>query len=479
VESDTIAGVPGIIRAAGYLPFRRLDGREVSSFFGTGGGRGSRTVASHDEDTTTMAVEAARLALKPALAIDRVKFATPTPAYADKNNASTIHAALRLDASIGAYDVGGSLRSALGTLISSCSEPGSTLLLAADVRDGLPTSADEAGAGDGAAALVVGPGSSEAPVIAEFLGSASRTDEFLDRWRTPGDQRSRAWEERFGETRYLELGLAAYAAALADAGLDDEAVDRLVVTGMHARAVKSVTAKITKGRDIADDGWVSATGQVGGAHAFLALVDAIERAQPNQTIVVVNLADGADALAFKTTDALASFQRISPIGEQLVTGAPISYAKYLSWRNMVTVEPPRRPEPQRVSSSAAWRSEDWKFGFVGTKDTTDGTVHLPPTQVSKNTDATDAMVPVAMADAEGTVITFTIDRMVYSPSPPVVFAIVDFDGGGRFPVELTDVDADEVEIGDRVAMTFRRLFTADGIHDYFWKARPLRQAKEA
>ena len=23
-------------------------------------------------------------------------------------------------------------------------------------------------------------------------------------------------------------------------------------------------------------------------------------------------------------------------------------------------------------------------------------------------------------------------------------------------------------------MTFRRLFTADGIHDYFWKAKPVR-----
>jgi hydroxymethylglutaryl-CoA synthase len=26
-----------------------------------------------------------------------------------------------------------------------------------------------------------------------------------------------------------------------------------------------------------------------------------------------------------------------------------------------------------------------------------------------------------------------------------------------------------------VEMTFRRLFTADGIHDYFWKARPVRE----
>jgi uncharacterized OB-fold protein len=50
--------------------------------------------------------------------------------------------------------------------------------------------------------------------------------------------------------------------------------------------------------------------------------------------------------------------------------------------------------------------------------------------------------------------------------------VVDFDDGGRLPIELTDTDADEVKIGGRVEMTFRRLFTADGIHNYFWKLRP-------
>ena len=66
------------------------------------------------------------------------------------------------------------------------------------------------------------------------------------------------------------------------------------------------------------------------------------------------------------------------------------------------------------------------------------------------------------------------DRMAWSPSPPVIFAMVDLDRGGRFPVELTDVDVDEVAVGGRVEMTFRRLSTADGIHNYFWKARPVR-----
>jgi hydroxymethylglutaryl-CoA synthase len=41
------------------------------------------------------------------------------------------------------------------------------------------------------------------------------------------------------------------------------------------------------------------------------------------------------------------------------------------------------------------------------------------------------------------------------------------------PIELTDVDAEDVHIGQRVEPTFRRLSTADGIHNYFWKARPI------
>jgi uncharacterized OB-fold protein len=93
--------------------------------------------------------------------------------------------------------------------------------------------------------------------------------------------------------------------------------------------------------------------------------------------------------------------------------------------------------------------------------------------------ALDDMESLPMSDAVGTVVTFTIDRLAYSPSPPIVFAIVDFDGGGRYPVELTDVDAAEIKVGSRVEMTFRRLFTADGIHDYFWKGRPVREKGSA
>jgi uncharacterized OB-fold protein len=87
--------------------------------------------------------------------------------------------------------------------------------------------------------------------------------------------------------------------------------------------------------------------------------------------------------------------------------------------------------------------------------------------------AIDKMEMVRMADVKATVATFTVDRLAYSLSPPVVSAVIDFDGGGRFQCELTDADHTSVRIGDRVEMTFRRLYTQDGIHNYFWKARPV------
>src|ERR1044072_4024307 len=61
--SDNIRGMRGIISAGGYLPYRRLDRASITEFLGSGGGRGQRTVASYDEDTTTMGVEAGRAAL--------------------------------------------------------------------------------------------------------------------------------------------------------------------------------------------------------------------------------------------------------------------------------------------------------------------------------------------------------------------------------------------------------------------------------
>ena len=84
------------------------------------------------------------------------------------------------------------------------------------------------------------------------------------------------------------------------------------------------------------------------------------------------------------------------------------------------------------------------------------------------------MDSVPYADVPSKVTTYTVDHLAYSLQPPVVAAVADFEGGGRFECELTDVDPGDVQIGIELEMTFRRLFTAQGVHNYFFKARPRR-----
>lgn len=462
----------GLLSYAAYVPYRRLERKDVAAVFGGASGRGQRTVASFDEDTTTMGFEAARLALRSVggASPDALWLATAEPAYLEKTNATAIHAALRLDPKVAVLDVNGAVRSGVGAFLAASRSTDEVLVTVAGMRGGLPTSADEVEGGDGAAALLVGD-DGDHRVIAEYLGGASETEEFVDRWRTPGSPRSQRWEERFGETVYVPMAERAWNEALKVCELSPGQVDVAVVTGNHARAVRAAAGRL--GASSVADNLDASVGNTGAAHFGLVLADVLDRAEPGTTIAVVVLADGVDVLLFRTTDAIASFSPAKPVVDQIERRAPVTYGKFLSWRNMVDVEPPNRPTPNRPSSAAAARSTDWKFGFVGSRDRQTGIMHLPPQRVGIYGGTTDDMEQVPEAETLATVATYTVDRLIYSESPPVIFAVLDFDGGGRFPCQLTDCDVDDVEVGTRVEMTFRRLFTADGIHNYFWKARPI------
>ncbi len=456
----------GILSWGTHVPYRRLDRSTIAAIAGTGGGTGFRSVASFDEDATTMGVEAARAAMasSPSVDLGSIWFSTVAIPYLDRTNATAIHAALRAPTSVAAYDALGSVKSAVGALGAALDGSRVSLVVSSDLRSGLPGSADEASGGDGAAALLVGS-DHDGPLLAEFVGHGVATEEFLDRWRTPGDVRSKLWEERFGETRYAALAPLAWKAALDSAGLAAADVTRLVVAGTHDRANASVGRALGVRASALVDSLASTVGNTGAAHPALLLAAALEQSRPAETIALLALADGAEVFLFRTTAGLADHRPHRSVDAQVANGGAITYGKYLGWRGHLHIEPPRRPEPARPSASASGRSRDWKFGFVGSVDD-DGEVHMPPSPQDT--------ARRAMADAQGTIATYTIDKLVYSLNPPVVFAVVDFDGGGRLPIELTDIDASEAAIGGRVEMTFRRLFTSDGVHNYFWKARPVR-----
>jgi hydroxymethylglutaryl-CoA synthase len=465
---------PGIYSYGTYLPLFRLDRKLIAEAIQSGGGRGTRSVAGHDEDTTTFGVSAARRAVQPlggAESIGSIWFSSTEPPYADKTNATAIHDAIAAPDSAGAYDVNGSVRSAVGALRAGLTQGEPSLVVLSDMRTGMPGGADEAAGGDGAAALVVGAGGPHEP-LCELIGAGSQTAEFLDRWRDPRDKASKSWEDRFGEQILVPLATATLDAALAQAGVELGAVDHLIVTGSHDRAVRGLGKKLgAKARGTVPEPSAT-TGNAGTAQLGLQLAAALDVAEPGQVIAALHIADGADVLVFRVTDALAPWRDRRTTTPD--TTIPISYATYLLWRKQLHREPPRRPDPDVPVAPAAYRDRKWKFAFRGTRCDVCGTVHLPPQRVCASCGAADQMTPEPVSEATGTIFTVTADHLAFSEAPPMAVAIVDLDGGGRVQCELTDLAGELPSIGSRIEMTFRRAYTVNGIHNYVWKARPIR-----
>jgi hydroxymethylglutaryl-CoA synthase len=463
----------GITAYGTYVPQFRLERSRIGEALRSGGGTGTRSVAGHDEDTMTMGVAAARRALASTGpdALGSVWFASTAPPYDDKTNATAIHAAIAAPAGAGAFDVNGAVRSGVGALRAAVGQREPALVVLADVRTGLPGSADEGDGGDAAAALVVGT----EDLLCELIGSASRSVEVLDRWREPTSAAARTWEDRFGEQALVPIAVEALDDALADSGLTVADVDHLVVAGSNDRANRSLRKRLgAKARSVVDDR-ARSVGNPGAAQMGLLLADALDVAAADDVVAILAVGDGADAFVLRATDALEPWRAARQ--QRPDATLEVSYPTFLIWRGQLHREPPRRPDPEVPMAPAAYRGREWKFSFLGSRCTVCGTVHLPPQRICGSCGAVDQMEPTPVADTLGTIVTVTADHLAFSEDPPIAAAVIDFDGGGRVQAELTDHGGVLPAIGDRVEMALRRAYTVNGIHNYVWKARPVREAE--
>jgi len=459
----------GIVSYGTYIPYFRITRAAL------GGGRGERAVAGYDEDSTSLAVEAAREALPGAPPIDSLLFATTTPPYAEKLGATIIHAACNLPAAVTALDLAGSTRAGLAGLLSGvdlAAAGRTTLLCSSDVVIGAPEGPRERGGGDASVAFVLGD---EQKSIAKLVGRASVTEEVLDVWRTAEMPFARQWEDRFGADALLPLMREAATQAIQAAGLQPADLATVIADGTNARAVKALPRALgLKPEQLADD-LAASVGRAGTAHAGLLLARALDAAAPGDRIAVVVGADGADAAVFEVTERIAEGRPRHTVDAWIESKRnDLAANTYHKWRGVLPFEPPRRPDPDRPAAPPMRRGDRWKYGFVGSRCTACQTANLPPQRVCVACGAVDQMQEEAYADATCRVVTFTLDRLAYTLQPPVVAAVLDFEKGGRIQCELTDVDPKAVAIGDELEMSFRYLYTADGIHNYFWKARPRR-----
>jgi len=213
-------------------------------------------------------------------------------------------------------------------------------------------------------------------------------------------------------------------------------------------------------------------GNCGAASLPMMFVAALSDAQPGDRILVANYGDGADAFIFHVTENIELFKGKEAFQERLNRKKSIDYERYLTWRNLVPMEQPRRPDLRPPAAPCLWRDRKSVLALYGCKCRQCGTVQYPPQRICVGCRAKDDFEEYKLSDKKGKIFTYALDSLTSAVEQPVIIGVVDFDGGGRIACEVTECEPSEMKIGMPVEMTVRKVGRMDTIQNYFWKARP-------
>jgi 3-hydroxy-3-methylglutaryl CoA synthase len=441
---------------------------------------GERSVANNDEDSVTMAVEACVncLGARTRGDIDGLFFATTTAPFREKMSAVMIATAVDLGREIRTADFAHSLRAGTGALRAALDAVAGgsmkkVLVAAADARLGYPRSDQEQTFGDAAAAFLV----TDDDPAAVFEGGYSLGNEMYDVWRNPEDAFVQTWEGRFilGEG-FTRLTVQAVNGVLKKLGLQMKDIARAVLPAPDARTHKALCKKLGLDPESqVTDPMLANVGLCGAAHPLLMLARALEEAQPGDRLLLSAYGDGADAMVFRVTDRIERSKPQRTVAEYLERKLMLtSYAKFLSYKGIVQPVP---GEPFRLfpSASVTWRDRDSIIRCYASKCRKCGTVTFPVQRICHQCHAKDEAEEICISGLTGPVFTFSRDSLAgRSDDPLVVHTVAELgDDKVRFYGMMTDCIPSKVEVGVPVGLTFRRIYDGAGMHNYFWKCRPL------
>jgi len=466
----------GITSYGAYVPLWRLSREAIMK-----GLRGEKATRNFDEDSTTMAVAAAIDCLKGQKreAIDGVFFASTTAPYKEKQIATTIAAACDLRRDITTADFTNSLRSATSAIKAALDaiKAGSAkevLVVAADCRMGAPGTEFEQIYGDGAAAVLIG----EKDCVASIDAWHSISNEAHDYWRLDGDTFVRSWEDRFiFNAVYYDLVAQNVAALLKKVNLTPKDFAKAIIPVPSPRALADIPKKLgIDPKAQLQNPLLDNMGNTGAAYALMLLVAALEEAKAGDKVLLNNYGNGSDSLAITVTDKIGKkVEGRRGMKAHLASKKMVDdYRIYLQWRELLTFEATPTPPGGHISAAALYRDRSQIYPLHGLKCKSCGEVHFPPQRVCPKCKAKDQFEEWRLSDRKGKLFTFAADYLCQRREAPRVTAIIDFEGGGRMATMMTDRVLEEIKIEMTVEMSFRKLVTQDGFHNYFWKSIPLR-----
>jgi hydroxymethylglutaryl-CoA synthase len=457
----------GITSYGAYIPRYRL-GKETAGW----GLPVEKPVGNFDEDSLTMAVAAGNDCIEglDRSAVDGLFFATTTSPYIEKQGASIVAAAVDLGRNILTNDITNSLRagtlamrSALDAIAAGSAKQ--IMVTVADCRMGAPGSEVEQVSGDGAGALLFGANG----VIAEVVGSYSVSDEMIDMWRAEGDMNVRTWEDRFVlETGYFKILPEAVSGLMQKLNLTPKDITKACYYGPNPRRHGEMARRLGLDPETqVQDPLFGRMGNTGAAHSIMLLIAALEEAKPGDKILVASYGDGADAYLLEVTGEIEKFGPRHGIKGNLE-------AKRIRKAVGVRGAAMRGLDGGPPSISARWREREEIDRLHGAKCLSCGLIQYPPQRVCSKCHAKDQWETVRLADKKGKIFTFSLDYLVPGIDQPLAITIINFEGGGRGLFMMTDREIEDVACESPVEMSFRKLRSSGGVHNYYWKAIPQR-----
>jgi 3-hydroxy-3-methylglutaryl CoA synthase len=474
----------GIIAAGGYLPRYRLSRAAIvqaGAWYDPSLralGKSERAVCDWDEDAVTMATEAARhcLGMAGGPVPAGLFLASTTLPFADRQHSAVVASALDLPASLQAVDLTSSQRAGTSALLLALqtAAAGPRLVLAADKRIARTASPHDALFGHGAGAVLVG---SEQP-MAEYLAGATLTRDFVDHFRRADQSYDYYWEERWiRDEGYLKIVAEAGRAALGQAGLRGDQVDRLVfaapIRGVREAVAKSLGIPAER---LADE-LTAGAGDTGVAHPLLMLARVLEDATAGQVILLVGFGQGADALVFRTTETVAKRRSPLPVKAQLADGVvEQNYLKFLAFHGGLEVQWGMRAELDAKTAISAAARHDAEFGALQAgKCPKCATLQFPPAKICVNPGCryVGTQDRVRLAESIAKVASFTEDWLAYTPHPPGMYGMLEFPEGVKMMAQFTSDSAGRTQVGSPMRMVFRikTVDRARGYVRYFWKGQ--------
>ncbi len=465
----------GITSYGAYIPRYRLARDLVAKAWGPRYIPGERAVANHDEDSLTMAAEAALNCLsgRDPRTVNGLIFASTTSPYLEKQASTLIATSLDLPAEIYTADHLSSVRAGTAALKSALDavkggSAGNMLVAAADSRRGEPGSDSEQLLGDGSAALLVG----KTGVAASIEGFYSLSEEFMDSWRKQDDE-------------FIQKGDAAFVQAYGYGRLVPECVQgilkkyemkisdiaKFVIPAPDSRSYGRVTKALNlPAGSFSEDPLLTTVGDTGAASPLLFLTSALEKAQAGERILLCSYGAGnTDAFILQITPEIEGLKDRRGASYYQKSKRPLTnYEKFLKFQRTLPGEP---LEPYS-SWALLWKEKKQNLQLYGTRCKRCGTFAYPRRRVCLKCSAKDEYEDVKLS-RRGTIYTLAKDYLFPNPDPPTVMAVADMEGGGRFYGQVTDCDPAQVKIGAPVELTFRRFHQGDGFYNYFWKFRPL------